>query len=173
MPRFVALLRGVNVGGRNPLPMAELRALVESLGFTEVVTLIQSGNVVFSAERSPTSGLLESAIEERFGLTLPVIVRSGEELRRALAANPYPAAEPGTLHLGFLAATPAAGDVAALEPDRYLPERFQLQGAELYLELPAGMGRSKLPAYLERGLRVPVTLRNWATSMKLLALLGA
>jgi uncharacterized protein (DUF1697 family) len=150
--------------------MAELRALVESLGFTEVTTLIQSGNVVFSARQPPAAELLATAIEERFGFPVPVVLRSGEELARALAANPFRAADPATLHLGFLGTAPASEVVAALEADRHLPERFHLSATELYLELPSGMARAKLPVYLERRLGVTLTLRNWRTSERLLAL---
>jgi uncharacterized protein (DUF1697 family) len=164
------LLRGVNVGGRNALPMAELRALVESLGFTEVTTLIQSGNVAFSARKRPAPERLATAIQERFGFAAPVVLRSREELARALAANPFTAADPATLHLGFLGAAPAPQAVAALEADRHLPERFHIAATELYLELPSGMARAKLPVYLERRLGVTLTLRNWRTSERLLAL---
>lgn len=152
--------------------MAELRALVESLGFTEVSTLIQSGNVVLTAERRPSPERVLAAIEDRFGFAVPVAVRSRAELAAALTGNPFPEADPAGLHIGFLARVPPAAAVAALEPRRYLPERFHLAGSELYLHLPDGVAEARLPAYLERTLAVPVTLRNWKTSLRLLGLVG-
>jgi uncharacterized protein (DUF1697 family) len=166
VPTVVALLRAVNVGGRK-VPMVELRALVESLGFDDVRTYIQSGNVLFSAPRTPKPGLLEQAIEERFGLSVDVVVRSGADLRRALERDPFPDADRSKLHIGFMAKRPAASAVSALDPDAFLPERFAIVGRELYLHLPGGMARTKLPGYVLRRLAVPTTLRNWNTVTKL------
>ena len=172
MPTVVGLLRGVNVGGRT-LPMAELRELVQSLGFDDVRTYIQSGNVLFSAARSPKPAVLEEAIEQRFGLAVDVMLRSPAELRRAIERNPFPDAERSRLHVGFMAKKPPAKDVAALDEDAFAPERFAIVGAELYLHLPNGMGRTKLPDYVLRRIKVPTTLRNWNTVTKLAELSGA
>jgi uncharacterized protein (DUF1697 family) len=166
VPTTVALLRAVNVGGRK-LPMADLRELVESLGFSDVRTYIQSGNVVFSSSRAPTPTVLEAAIEQRFGLIVDVILRSAAQLERALEQDPFPAADRARVHVGFMASKPGAAVVRGIDADSFAPEAFAVVGAELYLHLPNGMGRTKLPDYVLRRLKVPTTLRNWKTVTKL------
>ena len=165
MPVTVALLRGVNVGGRT-LPMAELRELVESLGFEDVRTYIQSGNVLFSAKKRPAPGVLEAAIERRFGLEVDVMFRSALELERTIEHNPFPDADRSKLHVGFMATKPTA-DVSGLDAEAFLPEQFATVGTELYLHLPNGMGRTKLPDFVLRRIKVPTTIRNWKTVTKL------
>ena len=166
MATTVGLLRGVNVGGRT-LPMAELREVVESLGFGDVRTYIQSGNVLFSAPRRPKPDVVEAAIARRFGLEVDVMLRSPAELRRVIERNPFPNAEPSRLHVGFMARRPAPADVAALDEEAFAPEQFAILGTELYLHLPNGMGRTKLPDYVLRRVKVPTTVRNWNTVTKL------
>lgn len=170
MSTYVALLRGVNVGGRNTLAMAALRELFESLGHGEVRTLIQSGNVIFTSARPPVCARLKAAIESRFGFSAAVVVRSVSELHHVVVNNPLIDADGSTLHLGFMAGPPAAADVASLDHERYAPEQFAVVGAACYLLLPGGVGRSKLPDYLSRRLKVPITLRNWKTVTALAAL---
>lgn len=165
MATTVALIRGVNVAGRK-LPMAELRELVESLGFDDVRTYIQSGNVLFSGKR-PAPAVLEAAIERRFGLEVDVMLRSPAQIERALERNPFPDADRSKLHVGFMATKPTPAAVAGLDGGPFLPEEFAVVGAELYLHLPNGMGRTKLPDYVIRRLKVPTTLRNWNTVTKL------
>jgi uncharacterized protein (DUF1697 family) len=175
VPKYVALLRGINVGGLNPLPMAGLRALFGSLGYTDVTTLIQSGNVVFTAPKAVTPAGLERAIAAEFGLDITVVVRTANELAKAVKANPFGSADPSTLHLGFMAANPAAAAVAAvtkIDAGRFEPDEFAIRGCDLYLHLPNGMGRAKLPGYLDRQLKVPTTVRNWNTVAKLIGLAG-
>jgi uncharacterized protein (DUF1697 family) len=162
----VGLLRGVNVGGRT-LPMAELRELVESLGFEDVRTYIQSGNVLFSAKKRPAPALLEAAIECRFGLEVDVMLRSATELERTIERNPFPDADRSRLHVGFMARKPTPAAVAALDGGPFLPEQFAIVGTELYLHLPNGMGRTKLPDFVLRRIKVPTTIRNWNTVTKL------
>ncbi len=166
MATTVALLRGVNVAGRT-LPMAELRELMESLGFEHVHTYIQSGNVLFSAKKRPTPAVLAAAIERRFGLDVDVMLRSASELERTIERNPFADADRSKLHVGFMARKPAAANVAALDGDSFLPEEFALVGTELYLHLPGGMARTKLPDYVLRRIKVPTTIRNWNTVTKL------
>ena len=173
MPRLVCLLRGVNVGGKNRLAMVELRALLESRGYSGVRTFIQSGNVVFSTEESVVAADLQQAIEARFGLAIAVALRSADELERTVQANPFPEAERAKLHVGFMTAPPSPDAVAALDHARFLPEQFVVSGQDLYLHLPAGMARTKLPGYLDRALGVPTTLRNWNTVTSLLELATA
>jgi len=170
MPRQIALLRGVNVGGARKLPMAQLRALFETLGYDDVVTYIQSGNVVFSAPRAVSPSLLEAAISKEFGLDTTVVVRTVARLRTILADNPFGRADPKTLHFGFMVEKPAATRVKLLDAERFLPDEFAIKGTELYVHLPNGLGRSKLLPYLDRQLKTPTTVRNWNTVNKLLEL---
>lgn len=162
MSRHVCLLRAVNVGGKNKLSMPALRDLFEELGYGEVTTYIQSGNVVFSAARRPDPGDFEAAIERAFALPVTVVLRSGTQLAQLSAANPFADRSPDALHVGFLASAPSAAFRAKLDPDACAPDRFSVRGAEVFLFLPGGMGRSKLPAYLARRLG-PATYRNWRT----------
>ena len=172
MPTAIALLRGVNVGGRK-LPMAELRELVESLGYDDVRTYIQSGNLLFRAAKRPRPGELEAAIEERFGLAVDVILRSPAKLASVVKRDPFQGAERSKLHVGFMASKPPASVLGAIEGEPFLPDEFAVVGSELYLHLPDGMGHTKLPDYLVRRLKVPTTVRNWNTVMKLVELARA
>jgi uncharacterized protein (DUF1697 family) len=174
MATYVALLRGINVGGKT-LPMAGLRTSLTDMGFEDVVTYIQSGNVVFDS--GSRAAELRTAIEKRinddFGLAVTVILRTPPGLDQVVAHNPFGADEPNLarLHVMFLEAEPASGAVSRIEPDRSPGDRFQLNGRELYLHLPDGAGRSKMTLdYLERRLGVRGTMRNWNTLLKLLAL---
>jgi uncharacterized protein (DUF1697 family) len=169
--KYVALLRGVNVGGNRKLPMAELRALCESLGFSDVATYIQSGNVILGSPRSEDEvvGTLERAIAERFGMASSVMVRTHDELAQILADNPFPEADTGTLHVAFLP-KPVGGDVRGrLEEMAAPPEEFALNNREIYLHLPNGLGRSVLASAVihTRRLGLPATVRNWRTVTKL------
>jgi len=177
MARYAALLRGINVGGNKKVPMAQLKALLEGLGFTEVVTLLQSGNVVFTAPGKKTSlaleKQLEKAIEEEFGFEVGVVVRSHAELAQAIEANPLEGAEeePSKFLVVFLSDKPDPKKVKAIDPAAYAPDEFKLSGRELYARFPNGMGRSKLaPVLTSQKLGVTATGRNWNTVKKLLEL---
>jgi uncharacterized protein (DUF1697 family) len=163
MTTQVCLLRGVNVGGKNRLAMRDLVALFESLGLRDVRTYIQSGNVLFSSGRRISADQLGAAIAERFGLVVPVVLRSADQLTGVLRSNPFAGRDPAALHVGFLEAAPAASPLSGLDPRAWAPEEFATYGTEIYLFLPDGMGRSKLPAHLERRLRIGITFRNWRT----------
>jgi len=171
--RYLALLRGVNLAGKNKVSMAELRGLVESLGYSEVTTFIQSGNVIFRSGEPVTSDRLEAAIHSKFGIAVTVVLRTPSELRRTVAANPFSQDELSKLHVGFMARKPSPSVVVSLDAERFRPEQFVVRGTELYLYLPNGMGHTKLPAYLERQLKVLTTIRNWNTVTKLAELLSA
>ena len=170
MPRYIGLLRGVNVGGKNKLPMAELRALFESLDHTKVSTFIQSGNIVFTTAKPITANSLERAIAKQFGINPTVMLRTPQELRKVVKSNPFGTVDPAKLHVGFMAQKPPAAALAKLDAERFLPDEFAVRGRELYLHLPNGMGRTKLPPYLDRQLKIPTTVRNWNTVNKLLEL---
>ncbi|MGI8434321.1 MAG: DUF1697 domain-containing protein, partial [Nocardioidaceae bacterium] len=133
--QLVALLRGVNVGGKNKLAMATLRQVCASLGCTDVSTYIQSGNVVLDTSLAPEelSGLLEEALETLVGFRPPVFVRSHDDLRRVLDRNPYPDADERFVHVGFMSALPAKAAVADLASLDCAPERFTVIGSEVYL----------------------------------------
>ena len=175
---FVALLRGINLAGRNTVPMAELRAALESLGLEDVVTYIQSGNVVFRGRGGvrALAAAIEGGIEEAFGIDVVVLLRTPAELRKVTAGNPFlrAGADPAKLHVVFLSGKPAKEAAAGLDPDRSPPGEFELGGREVYLHLPTGFGRSKLTVdYFERTLGVAGTARNWRTVTKLLELARA
>jgi uncharacterized protein (DUF1697 family) len=170
VPTYVGLLRGVNVGGKNKVPMAALRAVVESLGHTEVSTFIQSGNVVFTTAGSIEPKSLAVAIARQLGIDIAVVLRTRRELERVVAANPFTRVDPSKLHVGFMLQKPSTAVAAKLDAERFRPDEFAVRGRELYLHLPNGMGRSKLPGYLDRQLNIPTTVRNWNTVTKLLEL---
>jgi uncharacterized protein (DUF1697 family) len=172
MSRYVGLLRGINVGGKHSVPMADLRLVFESLACSEVATLIQSGNVVFSAAKPLRPESVERALATHFGFGIPVVLREASELARIVGANPFGAVEPTHLHVGFLAKRPTASAASGFDARAYLPEEFVLRGAEVYFHLPDGMGRAKLPANLDRHLKIPTTIRNWNTVTKLMELAG-
>jgi uncharacterized protein (DUF1697 family) len=171
LSRYVALLRGVNVGGNRKIPMPELRDLFEALGYSAVVTFIQSGNVVFSAEQPVSAVSLDAAIEERFGIAnADVVLRTAVQLRRVIDAHPYRGIDDTKLHVGFMTRKPAPASVEQLDLAPFHPEQALVRGAEIYFYLPNGMGRTKLPSYIDRRLGVPTTIRNWNTTTKLLEL---
>jgi uncharacterized protein (DUF1697 family) len=173
---YVALLRGVNVGGKNKLPMKDLIEVFVEAGCDNVRTYIQSGNVVFSASAKLAArlpGLAAAQIAKRFGYKTPVVLRTSEQLSDVIRKNPFlklGAAEE-TLHVLFLADMPGSGRVDALDPDRSPPDTFLVRGQEVYLQLPNGAARSKLTnAYFDSKLVTTSTGRNWRTVNKLLEL---
>ena len=184
MPTYVALLRGINVGGRNKVAMADLREVVRSLGHSEVTTYIQSGNIVFSTKRTGTSALaadLERAIEQALGVRPRVVVLSRDELAGVIDANPYPdEPNPKVVHAIFLADAPSpdvADRIAEVERRAATKggrDQVRLIGRTLYLHTPDGFGRSELAALLLRtdgkSIGASATARNWVTVTKLLEL---
>jgi uncharacterized protein (DUF1697 family) len=175
MKTFIALFRGINVGGSGVLPMRDLVETLEAIDLEDVKTYIQSGNVAFRcSEEDPVriSAGISAAIGERFGFEPEVLILEPEEIQRALEANPFPEgeSEPKTLHLSFLASAPDRPDLEALESLRKDSERFVLKKRVFYLHAPEGVGRSKLAANIERLLGVPVTSRNWRTVTRVMDL---
>lgn len=178
MDRRIALLRAVNVGGRK-LPMAELRGLCGELGWRDVQTYIQSGNVIFSAEGDAAAleSTLEQAVERRFGYWSDVIIRSGEQWRGLLAHNPFPqeaAREPNRVFIGFAKAMIAAAAAEAVAAKAGAGERVVEAGGALWFHYPAGLGTSKItPKLIDRAAGSPVTARNWRTVSELAAMVQA
>ena len=173
MKIYIALFRGINVGGNNPLPMKELVGILEEHGCQNVKTYIQSGNVVFKIEEKRIPGLsdrLRSEIQERRNFSPSILLLSLAEFETIVAGNPFPEVEndPQALHVGFLAATPKRPDLERLERLREKNERFHLINSAFYLHAPDGIGRSKLAANTERLLGVSMTDRNWRTVSKIL-----
>jgi uncharacterized protein (DUF1697 family) len=177
MPVFISLLRGVNVGGHNIIKMDALRALFESLGFRNAQTYVNSGNVVFHAKERSAALLtkkIQDSIEKKFGFRPTIVLRSTEELRAIIAANPFAKRkdiEPGKFLVTFLEATPAEEALAAALKIKTDPEELRIVGSEAFIYFPNGMGRPKMswPA-IERALKTTGTGRNWNTVNKLLAI---
>jgi uncharacterized protein (DUF1697 family) len=175
----VALLRGINLGGRNKIGMADLRELFAALGCEDVSTYVQSGNVVFRSSVASASKLTR-AIEERIGsdlgLDVTVLLRTKAQLAEVAGGNPFDerTVDPATLHVTFLAEKPDPARVRALDPARGRPDEFRVVGREVYLHCPNGYGRTKLDnAYFEKQLAVAATTRNWRTVTKLAELASA
>lgn len=178
MPTWIALLRGINVGGRHSLKMADLRALLESLGLANVRTYIQSGNVVFDgpADEAETLGeKISDAIEASHGFRPRVQILSADRFKRAMDANPYAEADsaPKTLHLFFLFESPVEPDFEKLDEFRAASESYELVDDVFYLYAPDGIGRSKLAERAARYLGVDATARNWRTASKLMEMVEA
>jgi uncharacterized protein (DUF1697 family) len=174
----VALLRGINVGGKNLVPMRALAEVFAEAGCTEVRTWIQSGNVVFRAPDGVATRVparVGAALQARFGFRVPVVTRTAAELHRVVRENPFlgDGEDEGCLHVAFLAERPGAGRVAALDPARSPTDRFAVRGREIYLHCPNGLGRTLLTnAWFDSRLGTASTVRNWRTVLKLLELAG-
>jgi uncharacterized protein (DUF1697 family) len=170
MTTYVALLRGINVGGNNKVPMADLRALCTALVYDNVETYIQSGNVVFDtpAPEAEVVAGMEAALLATFGLTLSVVVRSAAELVEIVARNPFVSETDGTkLHVTCFESPLPAATVAKLDTTISPAEAFVLDGRDMYLHLPGGMGTSKLAVHVGQKLGKLGTTRNWNTVLKL------
>jgi uncharacterized protein (DUF1697 family) len=174
---LIALLRAVNLAGRNRVPMADLRRILEDLGLARVRTLLQSGNAVFDA-RGPGGARLERAIHDAvlqyLGVAVDVILRGPAELEEVIARNPFPveaARDPARLLVYFLASAPPAGAEAALQAAITGREVARTSGRHAYIVYPDGAGRSRLtPTLVEKRLETRGTARNWNTVLKLAAL---
>jgi uncharacterized protein (DUF1697 family) len=176
MTRYGLLVRGVNVGTKNSLPMAELRAMLEKLGCTDVQTYVQSGNAVFGTklgEAALTKGI-EQALEHYMGRPIATTLRTLEQMKAIVDANPFRevAKEPKFLCVTFLSHAPSKSELVPLNAQEWKPELFKVVGKEIYTWHPNGQGRSPLAAALGKlPLRGAVTTRNWNTVLKLLEML--
>ena len=177
MTLYAALLRGINVGGNNKLPMKDLNRIFAEAGCERVQTYIQSGNVVFDASPDLAASLparIVADIAQTFGFHSPIVLRTRDHLADIFANNPFMAegAPPAALHVLFLAAPPAAAHIDSLNPDLSPPDRFAVRGQDVYLYLPNGAARTKLTnAYFDSRLKTISTGRNWRTVTTLLAMM--
>ena len=176
MPTCVALLRGINVGGHNKLPMAAFRQLLNDLGCRDVATYIQSGNAVFHSD--DVVGLdarIGDAVEQQFGFRPPVVIYEADDFRRVADGNPYASddIEAKFIHIALLFSPATDADFGRINSLLGPDERFELTDLALYLSAPDGIARSKLAADLEKCLGVSVTARNWRSVSKLRDMLDA
>lgn len=175
MTKYIAILRGINVGGKRRLKMDDLKALFKELGFKEVHTYIQSGNVIFHAsEKEPDTTIsekIEQAILEKFDLKVPVIVRTASELNEAISSNPFYTSRTediDRLHLTFLKKFPSAEGIEKAKAANYAPDDFKVHGKDVFLFCSGKYSDSKLSnTFFESKLKVPATTRNWKTVLKL------
>ena len=177
MPSYVAMLRGINVSGAKPVKMEQLRAMFEALGFTQVRSYVQSGNVVFEAKEraaAPLGGKIGARIRRDFGYDVPVMVLGADALARVVDANPFVGGEgidPAKLHVTFLAAAPPAAGLQKMSAVASGRDEFRRLGTSIYLVCPDGYGNSKLTNNVfERALGVGATTRNWKTVTTLAAM---
>jgi uncharacterized protein (DUF1697 family) len=175
---YLALLRGINVGGKNKLPMKDLTGMFAAAGCADVRSYIQSGNVLFKATPTLAAQLptaIAARITERFGYQTPVVLRTAVELADIVAGNPFleQGGDEDALHVLFLSSLPTPGLIRTLDPGRSPPDAFIVKGREVYLQLPNGVARSKLTnAYFDSRLKTTSTGRNWRTVNKLLELMN-
>jgi uncharacterized protein (DUF1697 family) len=177
MNRYALLLRGVNVGTKNSLPMADLRAMLTKLGCADVRTYVQSGNAVFATKlgAAALTTAIEAALERRMRRPIATTLRTQRQLAAIIAGNPFAdvATSPKFLCVTFLSHAPKRSELAALQAQDFSPERFEVAGSEIYTWHPNGQGRSPLAAALGKlPLRGAVTTRNWNTVLELHRMLG-
>ncbi|MGB0714765.1 MAG: DUF1697 domain-containing protein [Phycisphaerae bacterium] len=170
----IALLRGINVGGKNKLPMATLVSMFEEAGGAEVRTYIQSGNVMFLASRTRGSKITDDvsqAIKAKLGLNVPVVVRTVGDFKKMIKANPFAEVDQPdrTVHIGFLKDKPTKANLSKLDPDRSTGDEYRVVGRHVFMHLPNGVAKTKLTnAYFDHALATTMTVRNWRTVSKIL-----
>ena len=172
MITYIALFRGINVGGHSKLPMADLVKILEGLGAQKVKTYIQSGNAVFQYRETDAVELAEAIsfeVNKKCGFAPKVLLLTAEDLDRVMDENPFPApeGEASTLHLGFLAAEPENVNFEKLTALQAKSEHYCLTSKVFYLYAPDGVGKSRLAARAEKIIGVDMTDRNWNTVCKL------
>ncbi|MNN10132.1 hypothetical protein D3C81_1230470 [compost metagenome] len=180
MTKYVALLRGINVGGKNKIKMAELRVAMEHLGLSKVQTYIQSGNILFESDEDEVTLRLkiEQMIQAEFGLTIPTMIRTSEELQKIVDSCPFSdqqiaeaeaSSEVESLYVTMLLDVPDAERVEKLKTLDFKGDQFEVQGRNVYLLFYQSIRNSKLAVQVEK-LGVPATTRNWKTMNKLISL---
>lgn len=171
MQTYISLLRGINVSGQKKIKMEDLKKLYESLGFKEVITYIQSGNVIFSDEESDREKLvkkIESGIQKKYGFEVTVFVYIPDNFKKVIENQPFPKDDIKPLMVTFLDQIPNKENLSKLEVIDVNYEQYQLKGKVMYLYFPNGYGRAKMSNnFLENKLKVRATTRNWRTVNKL------
>ncbi len=177
MATYISILRGINVSGQKKILMNELKILFEKEGFKNIVTYIQSGNVIFEAGKKTPQQLAQTiskAIEKQYGFEVPVIVRSIDVLQKLIASNPFLKTKNvpvEKLHVTFLSETPAAAELKVLQTFDHSPDQFEVIDQEVFLYCPESYGETKLSnKFFENKLKITATTRNWKTVNTLLAL---
>ena len=173
MNTFIALFRGINVGGKNILPMKDLAGILEGVGYNNVKTYIQSGNVVFQTKKKQANniaGEISVKISESFGFEPRIMLLAASDLERAIENNPFKTENGKALHFYFLDSCPKNPDIEKLIAVKSKSEEFKLHKNVFYLYAPDGIGRSKLAAKVEQCMGLPVTARNWNTVNKLISM---
>ncbi|WP_182906984.1 DUF1697 domain-containing protein [Microbispora sp. H13382] len=170
--RYVALLRGINVSPATTVAMADLRALLERLGYGNARTHLRSGNALFTADgdAESISAAIGRGLQEELGLSAAVIVRTAEQLRAVVERNPLEIRDPARFAVVFLARPPDREGLASIDPAAYAPEEMRMGERELYVYFPDGLRRPKLPPLMEKYSTGPATMRNWNTVTRLLSL---
>jgi len=174
----VAILRGINVGGKRKILMVDLKAIFEGLGFTNIITYIQSGNVIFNEEKETSSielsAKIEKAISERYGFEVPAIIRTASELKKAVSINPFLQKDEvniDRLFLTFLKTTALEGNRKKTELYDFSPDKFVINDQNIFIFCAGKYHQSKLTNnFFESKLKTRATTRNWKTVMKLLEL---
>lgn len=176
MKTYISILRGINVSGQKKVLMTDLKALYESLGLEEVTTYIQSGNVIFKTDEKLSNQditkKIEKAILEKYNFDVPVIIRSIEEIKNLISANPFLKERDinvEKLHVTFLADAPGKASLESIKNFDYPPDKFFIIGKEVFLHCPVTYGDTKLSnKFFENQLKISATTRNWKTINKLL-----
>ena len=170
--RYVALLRGINVSPATTVAMADLKALLERLGYGSVRTHLRSGNALFTAggDAESVAAAIERGMGEELGLPAAVIVRTAGQLREVVERNPLEVRDPARFAVVFLARPPDREELESIDPAAYAPEEMRVGERELYVYFPDGLRRPRLPSLLEKRSAGPATMRNWNTVTRLLSL---
>lgn len=175
MERYISILRGINVSGKNLIKMAGLRTSFENLGFPDAITYLQSGNIIFSGQKTPVRNLEQSIhqqINKDFGFKIPTIVLTTESLEKIISGNPFindPKKDPAFFHVTFLNSTPEKVDIKEIEVKKQDGEEFFCTDRAIYLYCPKGYGNTRLNNnFFEKKLKVDATTRNWKTTNQLL-----
>lgn len=178
MTTYISILRGINVSGQKLIRMADLEKLYEGLGFSNILSYIQSGNVIFRTGLSVTvkelSVKIEEAIQQKYGFYVPVIIRTLEEMKEAIGSNPFlkgPGHPTEKLYITFLEDKPQLANIEKINHFDFLPDKFVIIEREVFLDCAGGYGTTRLSnTFFENKLKVKATTRNWNTVNKLVEL---
>lgn len=175
MSKKIAILRGINVGGKRKILMNDLKLMLNEIGLTDIATYIQSGNVIFQSnlKNNELADLIASTIEEKYGFDVPVVIRSADELEKSIIINPFYSEEAdiNKLHLTFLKEAPDEKNLTLIETLNFTPDKFEIINKDVFIHCEGKYHQSKLTNnFFEKKLKVGATTRNWKTVLKLLEL---